>query len=504
MAKKVKMKVDGPRRDKARGPRSKPSLEVEDDPRQYAREIVNAVLSDGLMIFLAAMMLPIVLLPTFFYLGPESWGVRDFISVANLVILAIFYVEYYSKLYLAKDRWAHFKNGWHLVDLFVITLPLLELFPMLGITGTHSLLLLRLLRLLRLFAVGGRSVERRGHGEETAESAALERSTMEIRTVDGALSNVKGGLALEQVPSYLTDPKQTWIDISGVTEVDIKNLSKVLDIQETLLESKLVEEAYPRIDYLASQSLVFLQAGHIEAPSEGRKYLSVKKHGLLVICAGQNILTISRQKAEAFEMILESARKRSKGDKALVVTVLYSVLDYVIQRYHAVVHEVERELIKLENMPSDEKPKDFLARTFELKKEVTRLGSSLHHLKEVVGVITSKRAPLEGFDSSWEDVFDILLDEAGYLYETIENSKENLMSIIELHINMTSYQMNKVMRLIAVISSLTLIPSIIGGLLSMNIIGMPAPVHLWQMVAMTLILMSTVGWIFYKLGWLKY
>ena len=504
MAKKVKMKVDGPGRDKSRGPRSNPLKEREDDPRGNAREIVDAVLSDGLMIFLAVMMLPIVLLPTFFDLGPESWGVKNFINAANLVILGIFYFEYYSKLYLAKDRWAHFKNGWHLVDLFVITLPLIELFPMIGITGTHSLLLLRLLRLLRLFAVSGRSMERKTHGEETMASAAPERSTMAISTVDGSLNNVKSGLSLEDVPGYLKDPTQTWIDISGVSEVDIKDLSRVLEIPETLLESKLVEEAYPRIDYMASQSLVFLQAGQIDTPTEGRKYLTIRKHGLLVVCAGQNILTLSRQKAEAFERILENARTRSKGDKVLVVTVLYSVLDYVLQMYRSVVHEIERELIKLENIPSDEKPRDFLARTFELKKEVTRLGSSLHHLKEVVGVITSKRAPLEGFDKSWEDVFDILLDEAGYLYETIENSKENLMSIIELHINMTSYQMNKVMRLIAVITSLTLIPSIIGGLLSMNIIDMPAPVHLWQMVAMTIIMMSTVGWTFYKLGWLKY
>jgi Mg2+ and Co2+ transporter CorA len=500
MAEKVRMKKGRPTGDK--GQKGSPATKaiLVSDPKLDARTTVDMVLSDGLMIFLAIMMIPIVLLPTFFPLPQE---VHDFLNASNLVILAIFYIEYFSKLYLAKDRKAHFTNFWHILDLIVITLPLLELFPILGITGTHSIILLRLLRILRLLTVGSRTIERRTHGEAGAIQEASKVSTMEIRAVDGSLGNVKDGIKFADLTTYLKDPKQTWIDISGVSDVDIVGLSKALDIPQLLLESKLVEEAYPRIDYLPSSSLVFLQAGQIDFPTEGKKYITVTKHGLLVVCAGSNIVTISRQKIEAFETILENARKRSKGDKALVVTVLYAVLDYVIEMYKDVVREIERELITLQNVPRGETPKDFLERTFELKKEVTKISSSLHHLKEVVGTITSKRAPLEGFDRSWEEIFDILLDETGYLYETTENSKENLLSIIELHINMTSYEMNKVMRVIAVITCLALIPSLVSGLLGMNVLGVPIPVHVWQIVSMTFIMMGCVAWIFYKLGWMR-
>ena len=68
---------------------------------------------------------------------------------------------------------------------------------------------------------------------------------------------------------------------------------------------------------------------------------------------------------------------------------------------------------------------------------------------------------------------------------------------------MTSYEMNKVMRVIAVITCLALIPSLVSGLLGMNVLGVPIPVHVWQIVSMTFIMMGCVAWIFYKLGWMR-
>jgi Mg2+ and Co2+ transporter CorA len=499
MAKKVKIKAEA-QAGMVKESKVLPEAVPEKDPRKDMRESVNLVLSDGLMIFLAVMLIPIILLPFYSKLPTD---VSNFLYVADLVVLAIFYIEYFLKLYLAKDRWVHFKDPWHVMDLIIIMIPMLELFPMLGVMGTRTSPLLRLFRLARLFAVSGRSVKRQAGKHEAVTPKAPGKSTLQIRVVDGSLHNIKTGVHLEEVPKYLEDGSQTWIEISSVSEVDIEGLSEALKIPVTLLESKLVEEAFPRIDYLESSSLVFLQAGEIEHLKGTSNLFTVTKTGMLIVCSGANIVTISRECSEEFDEILKIASKRPDHDKHMTVTILYSIMDYIIRNYKTIVQEIERELIFLENIPKDEHPADFLETTFHLKKEVTRLSSSLHHLREVVDIITSKRVPLEGFDKGWEDLFDILLDETGYLYETTQNSKENLLSLIDLHINMTSYEMNKVMRFLAVITCLALIPTVIGGMLGMNILGIPASVQLWQVVSMTMVLMSAVAWTFYKLDWLR-
>jgi Mg2+ and Co2+ transporter CorA len=497
MAKKVKMKAEA-LNDETKVCKP-PPIKEDTDPRKDMRETVNQVLSDGLMIFLAIMLIPIILLPIFFALPID---VANFLYVSDLVVLALFYCEYFLKLYLARDRWAHFKDPWHLMDLVIIMIPLLEVFPILGVMGTRTSPLLRLFRLARLFAVSGRTVKRQAIHHDEIQVKGPGKSTMKIRALDGSLHNIKSGLALNDVAKYLDDQSQTWIEISEVSDVDLDGLSQALKIPVALLQSKLVEEAFPRIDYLESSSLVFLQAGELECLTGDSRLFTVTKTGMLIVCSGANIITLSRESSEEFEEILKIADRRPDHDKHLTVTILYSIMEYVIRNYKTIVREIERELIRLENIPKDEHPADFLETTFHMKKEVTRLSSSLHHLREVVDTITSKRVPLQGFDKGWGDLFDILLDETGYLYETTQNSKENLLSLIDLHINMTSYEMNKVMRFLAVITCLALIPTVIGGMMGMNVFGIP-DVKLWQVAAMTMIIMSAVAWTFYKLDWFR-
>jgi len=117
-------------------------------------------------------------------------------------------------------------------------------------------------------------------------------------------------------------------------------------------------------------------------------------------------------------------------------------------------------------------------------------------------VITSKRLSLEGFNEKHEKLFDILTDEATYLHETATNSRDNLQSLVDLYINTTSFETNKVMRIIAVITSLGIIPAALG-LLGSNILGNPWNIELWQVYYILFLFMLVMGWVFYRMGWLR-
>ena len=77
------------------------------------------------------------------------------------------------------------------------------------------------------------------------------------------------------------------------------------------------------------------------------------------------------------------------------------------------------------------------------------------------------------------DIADLAQDTES-LYATIEHMKEELKSLIELHINLKSFEMNKFLKLLAVATFLGLIPTVVGGLLGMNVAGKPWAVTLGQ------------------------
>lgn len=248
--------------------------------------------------------------------------------------------------------------------------------------------------------------------------------------------------------------------------------------------------------------MIFARIADLQISNNGPTRLLINRMGLLIICHERNIITISRSKSDLFSQIIEKAKKIHSPEEPVVVTILYTILKYILEKDKQIIAALEQEVMILESIPLKNRPAGFLETNFYLRKEVSQLVPSLLHLKEIISMITSKRLPFEGFSERHEKIFDILGDEATYLLETASNARDNLQSLIDLYINTTSFETNKVMRVIAIITCLGIIPAVLG-LLGSNILGTPWDIQLWQVFAVLGILMLAMGWVFYRLGWLK-
>ncbi|MBI2853715.1 MAG: hypothetical protein HYX87_02180 [Chloroflexi bacterium] len=331
------------------------------------------------------------------------------------------------------------------------------------------------------------------------ESARL---PMSVRVMEGKLENVYKDVQFGKLGQFLNTPSHTWIDISSVSDADFDQLSSSLDIPRMILESELVDDSYPRVDYFQYYSMIFARVADVSMVRKDPARLLVNRSGLLVICKGPNMVTLSKTRTHAFDQILEKAKKIHTPGEPVVVSILYALIKHILEQDRQIVTMLELELMALESIPLKDRPSNFLETTFHLRKEVNQLVPSLLHLKEIISMIASKRVPLDGFSDRHEKVFGILVDEASYLHETASNARDNLASLIDLYINTTSFETNKVMRIIAVITSLGIIPALMG-LFGSNIIGNPWDIHLWQLFAGIGTTMLALGWVFYRLGWLK-
>lgn len=264
----------------------------------------------------------------------------------------------------------------------------------------------------------------------------------------------------------------------------------------------MTEESYPHVDYFENYSIIFARIADVRIIPESLTRVSVSRSGILVICQGQNIITISKDMSDLFDRIVEQSKKVHNPDDTIVVTILYNILKRILEKDKQIITALEQQLMVLENIPLRKRSSNFLETSFHLRKEVNQLVPSLLHLKEIIAVITTKRVPLEGFGERHEKIFDILTDEAVYLFEAASNARDNIQSLVNLHINTTSFETNKVIRLIALITSLGIVPAVMG-LLGSNIIGNPWDIKLWQVFSIIGVIMLFMGWIFYRLGWLK-
>jgi Mg2+ and Co2+ transporter CorA len=426
------------------------------DPRATLRESVNSVFSDKFMIFLSLILIPIIIVPIFFQLPLDA---LNFLDMCDLVILILFIAEYALKLYVAQNRWSHFKSPWHLVDLAIIVLPFLQVLPVLnlGITGTPSLLL-RLLRIPRALAVGGRVVAGRRNNDIAYQEDQVKHQTI-IRQV-GSNLQVTHNLSWEDMTARMADTKcPEWFDIQYVSETGFSELSRILGIPEPHFKSSLVDDIYPHIDFIQKASFIFLQSGKIRYPIENQtKFLTISRSGIIVICNGEKIITVSQHGTDLMDDVMEVVKRNDHVD-GFVVPVLYSLLDHMLNEYRSILSEIELEIIDIGKTERSKLPKDFLERIYQMDKEVSRLVSNLLHFKDMLAIITSHKVTLEGFNKQSEEAFHLLEETSGYLNEIAHDTIDNLRSIINLYINQTSFETNRILKILAVITSISVIPN---------------------------------------------
>jgi Mg2+ and Co2+ transporter CorA len=163
-------------------------------------------------------------------------------------------------------------------------------------------------------------------------------------------------------------------------------------------------------------------------------------------------------------------------------------------------HRFDEEVRRLEAL---EGGNVFLRESFRLRREISTTALDLWHVKAIVRALADGKTKLRGMDLREEKYLDNLLAETESLYETVNKSKEEVKTLIELHINFKSFEMNAFLKLLAIVSFLGLIPSVAGGLLGMNVAGNPWPVTLGQVAFGVAMGMATVLYVFAVKGWLK-
>jgi Mg2+ and Co2+ transporter CorA len=461
--------------------------------RQKLKGPVYWLFNDDLMTVLAVILVPAIGLPMLFQLSPVMLALLDLV---NYFVIAMFIAEYLLKLYVADSRLDFARDPWHALDLLIVLLALVDFFGL--FSGGRASPILRLLRLLRIFTAAGRGVKI--HRPPTPVIKALPTvSRMIVNTMDRhGIDRCTGN---GQPCKIIDDTAIAWIDMQDVSPIDLDYISRSINVPRIVIESKIVEEAFPRIDYYSDYTTIFLWDAKLVSRGEGMRDMGISRTGLLIVCEGNRIITICTGRSRLFDEI--SGEGLAADSVVFPAQVLYSILRHKVKDGEEIVRAFEQKTVMLEELPVEKTPPAFLADTFHLKKEVQKINKNLWHLRQVLDNLKTRKVALNGITDEHLHLFDILYDEVDYLYETSQNINDSMASLRELHINTNSYELTRVMRILAIITCMALVPSTIGGLLGENILGQPFPLTIGEVMVIVASLMVLELYAFYKMGWLR-
>lgn len=453
---------------------------------------VQRVLDEPVMGFLALVSLFLGLVPAVF---DETPRLSAWLTAAEIGIVAAFALEYLSGLALAPSRARFVRDPWRVLDAAIIVLALVGLVPPVS-DALRSSPALRLIRLGRFALLGTRSrsrlIARAAYAGEIVERPA---PALEVHALDrkshARFEAIDWPAALERMGS----PDPDWLIVSGVSGERLGAIAEAIGVPEDALR-RVFDADFPRFDRLERHTALF--AWYPLPDADGGR---VPRTPVLLVGSAQNVVVLTRERADLIERV-----ERRLGDVAPeipgMVRASYALVAGILRAYDRVAERLEGTLAALESgevAPGDD---EFLARTFRLRADIARVRANLKHLKTVVRDLAGDRIAIHGFEPGHRDLFAFLADDADDLYENVDDLRETLGAVVDLRLNVSSFQMNRVMRLLALLTALALIPATAGGLLGMNVLGSPWPATLGQVafgvaggMALSLYVFAVKGWL---------
>ena len=444
---------------------------------------LSDLLSEALMGFLALAALGTGLAPFLFTLTP---GAASVIDALEWVIVGVFALEYLVQLAVAPDRGAYLRDPWRILDAAIVAGSVASLLPSVS-DAARTMPALRILRLFRVLLFGVRA----GHGM-AAPAVPLARGLPEgpprVRRLPRGGERIAEG-EWGDLLRWAASPTSEWIHASNLPPQRLREAAEAAGVPHVMVEAALNESSYPRLEAGPRWSALTLSV-----PSKSD---ILRRDPVLMLVSEDDVLSLALYPLE-LEKPPEQFDALPWGPRCAL-----DVMRRVLDRNEELAGRLEREVRNLEGLPADQSPEHFFEATFRLKRSLSVAKGDLWRLRGLLEMLAEGRRTLPGLGQPGREAAARLAEEADYLYETVDNTRESVLSLIDLHINVAAHDTNRFMRLVAIVSTLGLIPAITGGLMGMNLVDSPWPVTLGQVAFATLILILGILYAFLAKGWLR-
>jgi len=253
-----------------------------------------------------------------------------------------------------------------------------------------------------------------------------------------------------------------WVDLSAPTPEEAKVLAGVFHFHELAIEDALAEIHHPKVEsygdyvYLILHGIDFKAKEHAFRTQEidfflGAQYLVTFHNGT------------SRSIGRIGEICGRNNRVLGEGPAAL----LYRIVDTMVDNYRPEVDKLGDRLDSLEKEVFARPKSTLVKRILDFKRDVSSLRRVIMPQRDAVGRLARREFSQisESLSYRFRDVHDHLVrlsDEAIFFQDRIS-------SLLDAHLSNVSNQLNAVMKVLTIISTIFMPLTVLTGMYGMNV-----------------------------------
>jgi magnesium transporter len=260
----------------------------------------------------------------------------------------------------------------------------------------------------------------------------------------------------------------TWIDAINVADVDtMQKIGQIFNLHPVVIEDIMDTEGHPKI--IDDEQFLLLDFNVFFFHPEHRELKDLQH---CVLFTKTCIFTFQEGTDDYFRVIKDRLKNRlgilrKMGPDFL----LYTILDYVVDSYFAVMDQIEEIIDDLENDIVTAFETANIAKLQRIKRDLIFIRKSIWPVREIVN-------RLETVDISWISkatrvYLRSLYDHIVNVIDIIETSRDILASAFDIYLSSQGNKLNNIVKILTIISVIFIPLNFITGFFGMNWIIYP-------------------------------
>ncbi|MFN8499000.1 MAG: magnesium/cobalt transporter CorA [Anaerolineae bacterium] len=264
------------------------------------------------------------------------------------------------------------------------------------------------------------------------------------------------------ISEYLLDPATVlWVDIEDPQAEDMTALRDEFQFHPLSLEDVITAHERPKIEVFPTY--YFLVAVAVSW-SEGDERVVSQEVGIF---AGKNYLvTVHKKPMPQLMRVLDQWQRNEHFMRSDIGTLLYMILDTLVDEYFPVIDAVADRVDELEDKVFEKFDRSALEDIFQLKRNLLGMRRIIAPERDVLNVLLRRDPPILPADASvyFQDIYDHLLR----ILDSIDTYRDLLSSALDAYLSVQGNQLNEIVRRLTIISVVFLPLTFITGFFGMN------------------------------------
>lgn len=282
-----------------------------------------------------------------------------------------------------------------------------------------------------------------------------------------------------------------WINCIAPDDNEISNLIENFSVEPDFFRAALDEEESPRIDQEDNNTLVIVDIPIVEKHEDDKLFYSTRPLGILL--TETNVITVSLQENPVLDEFADSAVRDVQTN--LKTRFMFQLMLRIASRYLMYLKQIDRMSDAVEQELRKSMKTNELIQLLDIEKSLVYFSSSLKQNEITLEKIMRGRA-IKLYDEDQDLLEDVLIevkqaiDMSNIYLNILSNTMDAFGSVI-------SNNLNIVMKVLASITLIISIPTVISGFYGMNVVKLPVP-YFWFPLALSAVCMGVAAFILKK------